>query len=326
MPNSKTEISGSSLLVALLIEEGRIIIVDPTDGSTRELTDNAGAAPDGVVVLPNTTSEKTDVRNLPGTVYWTTMGQPTSPTTHGEEPGFNTRNGGINAIEIDGSARREVVAAGGITTGKQLATDGRRLYWGDREGLRVSICNTDGSDLRDLVINEDFGDGTSECVGVAVDVANQSLYWSQKGPAKAGKGRIFRAHLGIPLGQTVENRNDVEILWENLPEPIDLHVCGSWLYWTDRGSGPKGNTLNRAPIPPAGEKGAEPEILARGFREAIGLAVDVDTTFSSRGGRGVAYVSDLSGDIRVIPINNGDVTERTISLGTPVTGLALVRT
>ena len=115
-----------------------------------------------------------------------------------------------------------------------------------------------------------------------VDPARGHLYWTQKGPSNGGKGRIFRAGLEIPAGQTAANRTDIEVLWDGLPEPIDLEIKGDWLYWTDRGDPPAGNTLNRAPIPAAGATGGAPEILADGFHEAIGLAVDGDA--------GVAYV------------------------------------
>ncbi|GAA4402510.1 hypothetical protein [Tsukamurella soli] len=43
------------------------------------------------------------------------------------------------------------------------------------------------------------------------------------------------------------------------------------VYADDRGAPPDGNTLNRAPLPPAAALGSSPEILARDFREAIGL-------------------------------------------------------
>jgi hypothetical protein len=47
------------------------------------------------------------------------------------------------------------------------------------------------------------------------------FYWTQKGPDDAGNGRIFRASTEIPKGQSPENRPDVEVLFEGLPEPID---------------------------------------------------------------------------------------------------------
>lgn len=87
-----------------------------------------------------------------------------------------------------------------------------------------------------------------QCVGITVDPKNKKFYWTQKGPSKAGKGRIFRADIDIPAGETASTRTDIELIFENLPEPIDLELdTGTQLlYWTDRGEYPFGNTVNRA--------------------------------------------------------------------------------
>ncbi|MFF4168650.1 hypothetical protein [Streptomyces sp. NPDC001744] len=297
-------------LLALQIIPGKVLRVSLPDGRVRTLTDHAGDAPDGIVVES-------------GAVYWTTMGVPTSdPDTPGEAGhDFSRPNGGLHALDLDGGSPREVLPQGALTTGKQLTGDGAgTLYWGDREGHRVSRVRTDGSGLTDLVVNP-AGDGImAECVGVAVDPARGHLYWTQKGPAKGGRGRILRAGLEIPAGETAANRSDVEVLWSDLPEPIDLHLDGGWLYWTDRGAPPAGNTLNRARVPEAGAAGQAPEILADGFAEAIGLAVD--------GEEGIAYVSDLGGHIRAVPLPGGPADgqepREVAALGVPLTGLCLV--
>ena len=76
------------------------------------------------------------------------------------------------------------------------------------------------------------------------------IYWTQKGPDNAGLGRIFRANVEIPAGQTAATRSDIEIFYDGLPEPIDLEIDhkNRILYWTDRGDPPRGNTVNRASI------------------------------------------------------------------------------
>lgn len=80
-----------------------------------------------------------------------------------------------------------------------------------------------------------------------------------------------------------------------------------------------GNSLNRAPVPPIGEKGRAPETLADGFGEAIGLAVDREQR--------IAYVADLSGKIWAIPAPGTTHTEVhvVVDLGFAVTGLNLVK-
>jgi hypothetical protein len=293
-------------LLVLGLTSGTIYRVDIPDGRVETLYDNAGPEPDGVVVEN-------------GIVYWTTMGSPTPDPGADDGFDFSARNGGVHAVRLDGSGARDVIATGAITTGKQLTSDGAgTLYWGDREGCRVSRVRIDGTGLTDLVVNTRDDAPLEECVGVAVDPARGHFYWTQKGPSDGGKGRIFRAGLEIPAGQTAANRTDIEVLWDGLPEPIDLHIEDDWLYWTDRGNPPTGNTLNRAPIPARGATGSAPEIVADGFHEAIGVAVDHEA--------GVAYVTDLGGQIRAVPIRgqatSSDGPRVLADLHEPLTGLA----
>ncbi|GAA3196902.1 MULTISPECIES: hypothetical protein [Streptomyces] len=297
-------------LLALQVVPGRVLKISLQDGAVRTLVEDAGPRPDGITVDQ-------------GTVYWTTMGAPAvDPATPGEAGlDFSRRNGGLHAFDPGTGARREVVPTGVITTGKQLTRDGAgSLYWSDREGHRVTRVRSDGTGLTDLVTTP-VGDGIpGECVGVAVDPARGHLYWTQKGPAKGGRGRIFRAGLELPAGADAANRSDVELLWSDLPEPIDLHLDGDWLYWTDRGAAPNGNTLNRAPLPAPGAPGGAPEILATGFAEAIGLAVDHDAGF--------AYVCDLGGHLRAVPLPGGPAAgqdpREIVTLPDPLTGLCLL--
>ncbi|MDJ0394878.1 hypothetical protein QMK17_16255 [Rhodococcus sp. G-MC3] len=278
-------------LLVLNITHGSIERIDLRDGAIRTVVADAGYAPDGIVYDADA-----------GRIYWTTMGEPrtigagaSSETTRD----FSAKNGSILSANVNGADRGEVLAVGAITTGKQLDADfgAGLLYWSDREGCKVSRVGTDGADLTDLVINRPSTDKTQECVGIAVDAASGYLYWTQKGPAKGGLGRILRAGLTIPEGETAVSRTDVEVLWEGLPEPIDLQidVDSDSLFWTDRGSAPNGNTLNWAKVPAKGERGAEPRILSRGFAEAIGLAVDTESL--------TAYVTDLGGRVRAVSLD-----------------------
>jgi hypothetical protein len=100
-------------------------------------------------------------------------------------------------------------------------------------------------------------------------------------------GCIFRANIDIPKGESPANRSDIELLFDKLPEPIDLELDlkKRVLYWTDRGDPPRGNTVNRAPI----DKKAEPEIVIKNLMEGIGIALDVP------GNR--MFVTDFAGSI-----------------------------
>ncbi|OBA69479.1 hypothetical protein A5641_15275 [Mycobacterium sp. 1554424.7] len=251
-----------------------------------------------------------------GHVYWTNMGAP-DPGSGPRSEVAHARNGSLERADLDGGNRVTIVPRGAFTTGKQLAADFEAgvLYWCDREGMQVLSCNLDGSDLRPLVVPA-VGERAARtianhCVGVAVDLDRRLLYWTQKGAPKAGEGRIFRAPLDLPEGASAAHRDDIELLWKDLPEPIDLHLfAGETLVWTDRGAEPDGNTLNRAPVEPVI---GIPEILSRGYHEAIGVAAVSDSEF---------YVGDLGGGVRYVNLATGVDTEL-VHLGVGLTGIAL---
>jgi hypothetical protein len=290
-------------LYVLAIRSARILEVDVASGEVRTFLEATGRAPDGIAVYDR--------------LYWTTMGKPTvvdeALLAAGEREralDYTARNGGLHSVGLDGTGRADVVPQGGLTTGKQLAYADGWLYWGDREGLRVSRVRTDGTGLTDLVVNDGSNGVADWCVGVAVD--GDHLYWTQKGPSKGGAGRILRTRISDAPG------GEVEVLWDDLPEPIDLEVHDGHLHWTDRGAPPSGNTLNRAPLPAPGSTGSAPEVLADGFREAIGLAVDPAA--------GAVYVTDLSGTIRVVPLPGSAGSARVlVEVGEPLTGIAGIR-
>jgi hypothetical protein len=109
-----------------------------------------------------------------------------------------------------------------------------------------------------------------------------------KRPDNAGLGRIFRANVEIPAGQTAATRSDIEIFYDGLPEPIDLELDhkNRVLYWTDRGDPPRGNTVNRASID---NKPVEPEIVVTHLMEGIGIALDIPNDRM--------FVTDFAGSI-----------------------------
>src|SRR6201993_1930121 len=216
------------------------------DGSDRKVIVTGGRIPDGIVV---------DVEA--GHIYWTNMG-------------ISTKNdGSIERADLDGQNRKTIVPEGGTFTPKQLHLEktAGKLYWCDREGMRVMRCDLDGSDVETLVQTgegeEDRRDETRWCVGIAVDPEGEHVYWTQKGPTKAGMGKLLRAGLELPEGESPSDRSDVELLFDGLPEPIDLELdlTTRMLYWTDRGDPPRGNTVNRAPMDPSPGNRKEPEIL-----------------------------------------------------------------
>lgn len=133
-------------------------------------------------------------------------------------------------MDLDGGNRTTIVPSGATYTPKQLHFDAvdSKLYWGDREGMRVMRCDLDGSNIETLVQagygDEDRRDETRWCVGVAVDHVGGHLYWTQKGPSDAGLGRILRAGIDLPAGESAAHRGDIEFVFKDLPEPIDLEI------------------------------------------------------------------------------------------------------
>ena len=256
---------------------GRLFSINP-DGSDKTFLVTGCPVPDGVAV---------DV--AAGHVYWTNMGIPAA------------NDGSIERADLDGGNRTTIVASGGTYTPKQLHFDpvGRKLYWSDREGMRVMRCDLDGANVETLVQtgqgDEDRRDQTNWCVGIAVDHVGGHLYWTQKGPSDAGLGRILRAGIDLPAGETASRRSDIEVVFKDLPEPIDLEIehTTRTLYWTDRGDPPYGNTVNRAQLDAIGLN--EPEIVLTHLMEGIGIALDP--------AKNRMFVTDLGGNIWVAALD-----------------------
>jgi sugar lactone lactonase YvrE len=129
VPQARPDSSRSAAVGRLFVLElsgGRIHSMNP-DGSDRKVIVTGCEMPDGIAV---------DV--AAGHIYWTNMGT---------SPGVN--DGSIERADLDGSNRKLVVARGATFTPKQLQLDKQngKLYWCDREGMRVMRCNLDGTQI-----------------------------------------------------------------------------------------------------------------------------------------------------------------------------------
>lgn len=256
-------------LFLLEMSGNRIHSMNP-DGTDRKTIVTGCHLPDGIVVDAEA-----------GHIYWTNMGVP------------NLDDGSIERADLDGGNRTTIVPQGITHTPKQIHLDRGhgKLYWCDREGMRVMRANLDGSHVETLVEtgrgDDDQRDQVRWCVGVTTDPKLQQVYWTQKGPSNGGRGRILRANIDIPKGESPANRSDIEVLFDQLPEPIDLELdlANRVLYWTDRGDPPRGNTVSRAAV----DREAVPEILITHLMEGIGIALDVT------GNR--MFVTDFAGSV-----------------------------
>jgi DNA-binding beta-propeller fold protein YncE len=260
----------SARLFVLELSGGRIHSMNP-DGSDRKTIVNGCPHPDGITVDAEA-----------GHIYWTNMGDP------------SIDEGSIERADLNGANRTIIIPQGITFTPKQIHFDkqGRKLYWSDREGMRVMRSNLDGSEVETLVEtgrgDEDRRDQSRWCVGITVDPIEGKFYWTQKGGDNEGVGRILRANIDIPTGESPANRSDIELLFDRLPEPIDLELDAKnrVLYWTDRGDPPSGNAVSRVRID---DNQATPEILITHLMEGIGIALDVPDNRM--------FVTDLAGSI-----------------------------
>ncbi|PHH87862.1 hypothetical protein CDD83_8303 [Cordyceps sp. RAO-2017] len=234
------------------LSSGRILVGSANGRPLRELVTGL-VTPDGIGVSLRA-----------GRIFWTSMGVPSD------------NDGRVCSCRLDGSDVRDIIPRG-------------RLYFSDREGMRVWRAGFDGSRLELLVQTGDRGreeeraDPARWCVGVTVSPATGHFFWTQKGESKASQGRIFLAGIDMPAGADAATRRDVECLFQRLPEPIDLEMdeAHGVLYWTDRG------------------ELSDYGLVSRGLHEAIGLSLDLRNrhTYAADLG-GTVYVADMDGGHR----------------------------
>jgi len=296
--------SGNSVVPRIFFLDlgaGRVLSANPDGSDLKTLVSEGRKLPDGLVA---------DV--AAGHLYWTNMGNP------------KANDGSIFRSDLDGQNMTTIIAPGDTFTPKQLQIDkpNGKLYWCDREGMRVMRANLDGSKIETLVDTSQGAprpgaDPAKWCVGVAIDVDAGKLYWTQKGGDNAGEGRILRTNLDIPRGQTPTHRTDIELLYDQLPEPIDLDLDleSRQLYWTDRGDPPRGNTVNRAPLEaPLGGR-SPPEIVFSNLMEGIGLALDPK--------HGRMFITDFAGSVYSANLDGSDPKTLLFAQGN-LTGIAYV--
>jgi hypothetical protein len=289
----------SGRLFFLDLGAGRVLSANPDGSGLKVVVEEGRKLPDGLAIDA-----------AAGHLYWTNMGN------------MKENDGSILRSDLDGSHMATIVPSGGTFTPKQLQLDKvtRKLYWSDREGMRVMRANLDGSEIETLVDTSQGderpgADARKWCVGIAVDPADGKFYWTQKGGDNAGEGRICRANIDGPPGQTAASRTDIEVLYKDLPEPIDLELDtkNRMMYWTDRGDPPRGNTVNRAPMDATPDARKAPEILFSHLMEGIGLALDRQ--------RGRMFITDFAGSVYTANLDGSDQKTLLFAQGN-LTGIA----
>src|SRR5579872_5754432 len=190
---------------------GKRLLSVNTDGSNlRVVAEGLKSGPDGIAIHVAARQ-----------IFWTNMGK------------MKEDDGSIERVDFDGANRTTVVPVGGTFTAKQLKIDTKngKLYWSDREGMRVMRANLDGSKIETLVEtgrgDEARRDARNWCVGIAVDPKGRMIYWTDRGDPPTGNS-VSRARM---------DKLKQEIVVRDLHEGIGiaLDVAGGRMYFTDLG-------------------------------------------------------------------------------------------
>ena len=182
-------------------------------------------------------------------------------------------------------------------TPKQIQLDKQngKLYWSDREGMRVMRSSLDGSNIETLV---ETGNGEldrhDQTNGVWVSRSTSKAERStglRKAPTTPVRAVSFERISKFQKARIRRIAGTSKLLFDGLPEPIDLDLdlANRMIYWTDRGDPPRGNTVNRAPMDAEPGQRQDPENLFTHLMEGIGLSLDL------KGGR--MFLTDLAGSV-----------------------------
>ena len=263
-------------LFVLDLSGNRVFSVNP-DGSDRKVIVHECRMPDGIAV---------DVEG--GHIYWTNMGV------------LHLNDGSIERADLDGRNRKTIVPQGGTFTPKQLQLDKQngKLYWCDREGMRVMRATSTGRPWKPSWRRA----GATSTAAIRRGGASASpsmpergqIYWTQKGPDNAGLGpHLPRQHRDSRPGRARRIAQTSKYC---------STACPSRSIWSSisriaSSTGPtaatrRAATRSTAPRWMSDHQGATrpaPEILFTHLMEGIGIAIDFE------GGR--MFLTDLAGSV-----------------------------
>ncbi len=195
---------------------------------------------------------------------------------------------GEATVELRRAADQAVLRTYTFRIGAKL-----RMYWTNAGSWdRIQRADIDGTNVEDLVTT-----GLSEPIDLALDVAENKMYWADQGTDKIQRsnldgsdiedlittglreprrvaldltgGKIYWADATTDKIQRADlGGANIEDLVTGLVEPrgLALDVAGGKIYWTDRSA----NKIQRADL-----DGSNVEDLVTGLREPVGLALDL---------------------------------------------------
>ena len=113
-------------LFFLDLATGRVLSANPDGSDLKTVVEEGRKLPDGLAIDSATCR-----------MYWTNMGN------------LKSNDGSILRSDLDGKNITTIVAPGGTFTPKQVQIEKRtgKLYWCDREGMRVMRASLDGSNI-----------------------------------------------------------------------------------------------------------------------------------------------------------------------------------
>ena len=161
------------------------------DGSDRKILVADCRLPDGIAVDAEASH-----------IYWTNMGNP------------KVNDGSIERADLDGrtAGSSSRLAARSRRSSSSSKRSGK-LYWCDREGMRVMRANLDGSQYRDARRDgprrSQAGPGSEQwCVGIAIDPVRSKFYWTPEGSRQwRARAASSAPDIEIPKGETPPNRS-----------------------------------------------------------------------------------------------------------------------
>ena len=264
-------------LFVLELSGNRVFSVNP-DGSDRKVIVHECRMPDGIAV---------DVEG--GHIYWTNMGVP------------NLNDGSIERADLDGRNRQTIVPPGRhvhaeTAPARQAKRQAvlvrpRRDARHAREPRRVGDGNSrgDGPRRRPIAATRRGGASASPSMPGADTFTGRKKARTTRDWA-ASSAPISR----LPAGQSASNRTDIEVLFDGLPEPIDLELdLKNRAPLLDRPRRPAARQ-HRQSRPngcrrPTGRRARPRMSLITHLMEGIGIALDFE------GGR--MFLTDLAGSV-----------------------------
>ena len=222
----------------------------------------------------------------------------------------NLNDGSIERADLDGKNRKIIVPQGVTHTPKQIHLDKetrqallvrpRRDARDARQSRRFAARDPrrDGPGRRRSGADSDE-DGASASPSI---LSAQQIYWTQKGPDNAGHGpHLPRQYRNPDRRERSPNRSDIEVLYDGLPEPIDLeldHRKSGPLLDRPRRSAARQHRQSRSD---RRRSPSESEIVVTHLMEGIGIALDVP------GDR--MFVTDFAGSIYSANLDGSGRTE-----------------